>query len=256
MKKTFKILLSTLCLCPLLLCACQSNEYYKITAISSSSALGSVSGYSTDKVLEGSTITLTARENYPYTNPLIGWVKDNEYLVKIAGIKENATDTTLSLTASEDTSGKYTAVFAEDLSSMMYAYVSQTSFAIDDVTLEKADYSYELSYAIMSAGSDSFLPFEDEIGEDINTNILYFGGLGQSYVFKFKAEISLSINGTDGTTKIVETITNSNLISKDNFLDSLDFEFDADGSNAKFSLSLAKFSTQLKDFLQALPAEE
>ena len=52
MKKLTKTCLSLLCLSLLTLCACQSNDYYKITAISSSSALGSISGGSEEKIIE------------------------------------------------------------------------------------------------------------------------------------------------------------------------------------------------------------
>ncbi|MBE7073840.1 MAG: hypothetical protein E7379_01965 [Clostridiales bacterium] len=256
MKKSLKISLSLLCMCPLALCACQSNDYYKITAISSSSALGSVSGFSQEKVVEGSTVTLTARENYSINNPLLAWVKDNEYLVKIAShpLDSKERDLSLSIEASESTQGNYTAVFDEQDSSMMYAYINPESFyfAISETPIANESYEITLYYAILSAGSDNYLTYEYKFGDNLKTNIIYFGGLGNNYEYKFKILLTHKVDEVATHTYTLTT----NTISKSNFKDTSDIsiEFDAQSAEitppkANFSMSIKKFSTDLQSLI-------
>ncbi|MBO5394361.1 MAG: hypothetical protein J6A28_00455 [Clostridia bacterium] len=256
MKKALKSLLIIIFgLCPILLAACGSTNYYTITVNSSDTALGSVSKDKADSSLEDTKVTLFARENNPETNPLLGWVKDNEYLVKIANHTTEARDNKLELTSSAAAEGHYTAVFKEDLDSMMYAYISQTHFDIFDTPTsdpqaqDTESFSYKLSYAILSSGSNNYIPFEDKIGQDINTNILYFGGPGQNFYFKFKIELSFNIGEEENIQTFVLTETAQDWISKEVFPPKLNFEFKfEDGETEKngvFTIILSKFSEEM-----------
>ena len=212
MKKSFKILIALLfCLCPVLLTACGNTESYMFSVISSSTALGRVSGASSSPVNEGKTVYLTAKSNDEEKNPLICWVKNNEYLVEVATVKDGVLDTTLELTSSESTQGKYTAVFYEEADAMMYGYVNPV-IETEGLPTENVESKITLSYALMSAGSNNYLPYSYEMGAGKMPNILYFGGLGINNQFKFKIDLELTIEGE----KEVHTITSDTIISKTN----------------------------------------
>ena len=126
MKKSLKIFLTCLFLCPLLiLTACQSPAQYSITTNPSDSSLGSIpesSEINLNKKNEGTKITLSIKENYPETNPFICWIKDYK---KVVSSEKN-----LDLTYNAENEGNYTAVFEEtSLNKMMFSSLTiQTEF--------------------------------------------------------------------------------------------------------------------------------
>ena len=129
MKKTTKILMGILCLCPLLLLtACDSTTYYTINVYWSDWNYGSVVGnYSDPRQLEGTTMTLIATENTSTasTNPFICWIKNNNNVV--------STNRELQLTYNSSTAGDYVAVFEETNPSGM------TYMSLDNLVVEGLD---------------------------------------------------------------------------------------------------------------------
>lgn len=250
MKKTFKILFTLLfCLCPtLLLSACGSVDYYTINATSSSTTLGSVTGVPNAAVAQDSVVTLTARSNDETNNPLIAWVKDDEKLVEIPSLNQNGRDNSLVLASSAETEGKYTAVFNEPTSSMMYAFLSSANILyLDGKFVEPETFTTSFSYAIMSAGSSSFLPFQHEITKQ--PNVLYFGGAGVNREYKFNVTISF----TYGEETKQVAASSDLIISKTTFGDQESvaipfiFVFETEnGVNAgELIVTFTKFSTEL-----------
>lgn len=250
MKKTLKILFTLLfCLCPtLLLAACGSIEYYTISATSSSTSLGSVSGVPNAAVAQDSTVTLTARPNDEINHPLIAWVKNDEKLVKIPSINDGVRDNSLVVSASSESEGKYTAVFNEPNTSMMYAFLSSCNLlSIDGVLADPSSFTTSFTYAIMSAGSSTFLPFEHDLAKQ--PNILYFGGAGVNREYKFKVIISLTL----GETTVQVEASSDEIISKTTFDDELSLfipyaftvDFGDGEKNCELIVSFTKFTTEL-----------
>lgn len=241
MKKTLKILVMLLfCICPVLLAACEAVDYFSITAMTSDDSLGRIDGQSEEKIAGGTEITLVG-SSFKADNPLLCWIKNNETIVKIPEkTDENGNrDNTLKLVAGEETEGQYTAIFAEPASSMRYAYISNYTTSITDLfgdshVIGNEHYSIEMSYAVMTAGTNNYFPFNCNIKSG-NANVLYFGGLGENYEYKFTAKITiaeknLTINTTaptpDGATapdveveeaEVTFTLSSSVVVNNDSF---------------------------------------
>lgn len=214
MKKTTKILIGILCLCPLLLLtACDSTTYYTINVYWSDWNYGSVVGnYSDPRQLEGTTMTLIATKNTSTasTNPFICWIKNNNSVV--------STNRELQLTYNSSTAGDYVAVFEETNPSGM------TYMSLDNLVVEGLDsYSnvtFSLSYSLIGS-SNTFITFENgslsDTGEFIsdNTNVLFLGSAGQldTYQYRFRLEITSPTNS--GT--ITDTYTGQGYINNDSF---------------------------------------
>lgn len=198
MKKFLKVFLFIICLCPIvLLAACQSPSSYLITAKPSDSILGSVQGALTEQQTEGTGITLTAKENSPQTNPFICWVKDYKKVV--------STEKSLNITYNSYTAGFYTAIFAEkEYKNMRYACLSNILFDGN----EYSSVNYEISTALMAAGSNEYSEFtngELTVGTEIKTDctsVLYLGGGGVNNEYKFNIKLNLTpITETETTIK-------------------------------------------------------
>lgn len=214
MKKSIKMFLISLCLCPLLLLsACGTTTYYTITVSPSDSVLGSVLGTLSDTTqVEGTTMTLTAKENNAQTNPFVCWIKNNNTVV--------GTDSTLVLTYNSDTAGRYTALFAEtNPSSMMYTALNTITFdPADDVT----SINFSLSYSRTASGSDVYTTLASQTITTENTytsdhtSVLYLGSAGtiSSYQYRF----SLQITTTDSTGRESSyTLTSQTILSNSYF---------------------------------------
>lgn len=210
MKKSIKMFVILLCLCPLLLLtSCGTTTYYTITVSPSDSVLGSVLGsLSNSTQVEGTTMTLTAKENKPSTNPFICWIKNNNTVV--------STDLTLPLTYNSKTAGRYTALFAETSSnSMMYTALDTISFEpASDVT----SINFTLSYSRTASGSDVYttlasqtLTAENTYISD-HTSVLYLGSAGtiNNYQYRFRLELS-TIDSTGRET--LYTLTSQTLLN-------------------------------------------
>lgn len=205
MKKSLKILLSTLCLFPILIFSgCKSPSEYTISARPSDSFLGSipeVSNLNLSAKKEGSKITLNVKENFPDTNPFICWVKDYKKVVSV--------EKTLSLTYSENTAGNYTAVFHEiSQSNMMFASVDSLSFIPE--TENYVSVNYEMMYARDISGSTNFSSLENgsfNIEENYKTNnssIVYFGSAGDNYRYNIRVHIELTSRDNTLTTFYID----------------------------------------------------
>ena len=243
MKKTFKILFTLLfCLCPtLILAACGSVNYFTITSSSSSSTLGNVSGTPGSKVSEGTIVNLVAHSNNTENNPLLGWIKDDETLVKIA----SATDNVLSIEAKNGVDGKYTALFNEPAASMQYAYISNyNTLTVEDADYDASAYTVEVSYAIMSAGSSSYLPFKHDIANQ--PNVLFFGQAETNREYKFKVKITIPSE----TDPITLELSSDSIISRETFDDknSIEIEYNfvlPNEDSGNYTLTFTKFSTDI-----------
>lgn len=180
MKRSKKILLATLLLCPLvMLSACVPPPSYLITTSSSDSTYGRVNGDRKDKMVEGSKITLSVIEDDPLNHPFVCWVKDYKTVVSA----ENA----LEIEYNEDTAGHYTAVFHEETTSMRFTTLS----SIDVETTGFVSIEYKLDYSSSSSGSSNYSlltegTFEtSSLYKTDNTSVLYFGTLGSNIEYKF-----------------------------------------------------------------------
>lgn len=199
MKKLIKILLSFLCLCPLLLLtACSASTYYVINVSSSDDYIGTFSNNRNNnpRQLEGTSITLTAIEKSP-SNPFICWIKDNKTVI--------STNSKLQMKYSGQTAGNYTAVFEETPSGMMYT-------ALDNLRINNSNYygtNFALYYSNTISGNDMYVELErGSIGSDgtfnsSHTSVLYLGSVGtiNSFQYKFKIEFTAS----DGNMQFFET---------------------------------------------------
>ncbi len=198
MKKSIKTLLFILCLCPIiLLSACGITSYYNITVSTSSSVLGSVLGTLNNTTqAEGTSMTLTAKENYPSTNSFVCWIKDNSSVV--------STDLSINIVYNSQNEGKYTALFEEtNPNSMMYMSLTNIVFQLPS---NINSLIFDLSYSRTSSGSDMFITLENGTLTNENTyssshnKVLYLGGAGSvnNYQYRLKLNITtIDVNGTE-----------------------------------------------------------
>ncbi len=244
MKKSIKMFLISLCLCPLLLLtACGTTSYYTITVSPSDSVLGSVLGTLSDSTqVEGTTVTLTAKENSAQTNPFICWIKNNNTVV--------STDTALTLTYNSETAGRYTALFDEtNPNSMMYAAFDTITFEpIADVT----EINFTLSYSRTASGNDVYttlargsLSTENTYTSD-HTSVLYLGSVGtiSSYQYRFRLNITLvDSNGAETS----YSLTSQAILNNSSFNSTRDYEITIYDSNSDSDivLSFVKLSKEL-----------
>ena len=205
MKKSIKILLSFLCLCPLLLLtACGSSTYYVINVSSSDDYIGTFSNNRNNnpRQLEGTSITLTAIEKSS-SNPFICWVKDNKTVV--------STSSELQMTYSSQTAGNYTAVFEEAPSGMMYT-------ALDNLRINNSNYygaNFVLYYSNTISGNDVYVEFErGSIGSEgtfnsSHTSVLY----GETQSFEATTVLTNSTFNNTSTASIAITDNSSRNIT-------------------------------------------
>lgn len=218
MKKSLKIFVMLLfCLCPILFTACEAVDYFSITAMTSDDSLGRVSGYLETKVAGGTEITLVAN-SFNENNPLLCWIKDNETIVSVPKYKQGSEqrDNTFKLVASEATEGEYTALFAESPSTMKYAYVTSYTAKKGGVDISAENTTIDLSYAIMTAGTNNYLPFNIDVAKG-TANVLYFGGLGQNFEFKFQATITVKSGTEEAPIETTYSLTCDDIINKTTF---------------------------------------
>lgn len=214
MKKSVKILLSILCLCPmLLLSACTSSTTYIINVYWSDSTYGSVVGnFTNPRQVEGTTMTLVANENNSTssTNPFICWIKNDSKVV--------STDKELTLTYNSSTQGDYIAVFEETNPSKMI-YTSLDGLVISGLD-SYIGVTFVLSYATIE-NSNVFIPFESgsisETGEFISdhTSVLCFGGSGEREESQYRFRIEITSPTEDGT--ITNTYTSQGYFNNSSF---------------------------------------
>ena len=251
MKNRIKSIIAIiLCLCPIFMAACKNKDSFVITAISSDTTIGRVQWFSSDPVVEGTKVSIIAREDDEENHPLLCWIKNNEKIAKIANHTESKRDNTLDLVYGEETQGQYTALFADTYSNILFACIEKVEFAPvptetapanDEENAASDQYSYKISYAIMSAGSNSYLPFATE--NDL-LSTLYFGGIGQSYEFKFKIELVKTV----GENQITAISYSSTKISKTSLQEgsetqSFAFDFENDGiDDAKMNVKISKIT--------------
>lgn len=190
MKKSIKTFLILLLMTPmLLLAACSEPSSYLIKATPSDSLLGSIQGASSDALVEGTKITLIAKENAntASTNPFICWIKDQSKVV--------STEKTLDLTYNATNAGNYTALFAEtDLQKMMYVSVGDIALNSE---LEIQTIDFKLQYALSTASSDfrtitssSFENGQNYISD--YTNVLYLGNAASKNEYIIRLELVLT----------------------------------------------------------------
>lgn len=213
MKKSVKIFLILLCLCPiLLLTACTSPATYLITAVPSDSSLGVIQGaYNNEQLSEGTNITLIATEKQEtaLTNPFICWVKDYKTVV--------STEKELSLTYSQSTAGNYTAVFNEtSQNKMMFASINKINCSVEGYST----INYTIKYARVNSGSSDFIELENGSytnGQEYNTNntsLIYFGNAGANYEYKIQIDF-VFVTATGGETSYSVSFTD--LVNKESF---------------------------------------
>lgn len=234
MKKSVKILLSLLCLCPIvMLTACGDSTYYVINVSSSDDTIGTFSNNRSNnpRQLEGTSITLTAIEKNLDENPFICWVKDNNTVV--------STESQLQMTYSSQTAGNYTAVFEESPSGMMYT-------AVDYLNINNSSYngaSFTLYYS--NRGSDIYVELESgsfsSEGEYLSSHmaVLYLGGAGTmaNYQYNFKIDITLA----------EETISleSQAILSNNSFNGTSTTLINFNNDNIEISMSLEKLNNSL-----------
>lgn len=221
MKKSLKVVLTGLFLCPaLLFSACGSPAQYLITTNPSDSNLGSVmeaSDVNLNTKAEGTKITLTAKENQPTTNPFICWIKD--YKLVVSNSKE------LGLTYNQTNAGNYTAVFDEtSQNKMLFASLYNVAFNIDNDVQSENNYTnveYTVKYAILSSGSTNYSVLTDgryNLTEtSVNTNnrsVLYFGKAGADYNYVIRVDVTLK-NATGG--QLIQPFEFDNFVNKNDF---------------------------------------
>lgn len=254
MKKTLRILVMLLfCLCPVLLAGCEAVDYFSITAMTSDDSLGRVDGQSEEKIAGETEVTLIG-SSFKEENPLLCWIKNNEIIVKIPEqIEETGKrDNTLKLVAGEETEGQYTAIFAEPVASMKYAYISSYQVSKEGVDISAENVSMQLSYAVMSAGTNNYLPFNHDIAAG-NANVLYFGGLGESLEFKFQASVTVTEGTVETPIQTKYTVTSDQVVSRTTFVDGIDsvklVYSDSDKEVLSVTINISKLNTDIFSFV-------
>ena len=194
MKKSKKAMIFTLCLSPMMiLTACVPPSSYTISASSSDIYLGYVKGFDKNEKQEGSKVTLSAVSTSDA--PFLCWVKDNKTIVS------NESD--LNLSYSSETSGHYTAIFEEnDYSKMQYA--SLVDFDFNPSGYTKVE--YQINTALLASGSTDYYEFingEYSFGdkqEMESSSVMYFGGIGEQFVYLIKINFKLFDSKNQETT--------------------------------------------------------
>lgn len=252
MKKSLKIFIMLLfCLCPILLTACQAVDYFSITAMTSDDSLGRVDGYSETRVAGDTEVTLVAN-SFKEDSHLLCWVKDNETIVSVPTILDETgtRDNTLKLIAGEGTEGQYTAVFSESHSSMKYAYVSSYTATKNGADIS-GNISINLSYAIMTAGTNNYLPFDINVAGG-TAKVLYFGGLGENFEFKFQATLTENLGTEEQPIETTYTLSCNEIINKTTFVDGTDqieLTYDAHGDTVSLLLTFSKLNDGIFAFV-------
>ncbi len=213
MKKSIKILLILLLICPMvILSACTSPAQYLITALPSDSNLGTIQGaFNNEKLSEGTQINLLAveKQSTAFTNPFICWIKDYKTVV--------STNNQLSLTYNSENAGNYTAVFSEtSQSKMMFASINKINFSLENMTT----INYEIQYARINSGSSNFASLEIGSYANIeeyftsNKNVVYFGSAGSNYEYMIK--VNLNMQQSSGA-ETEYSVTFTTILNKDLF---------------------------------------
>lgn len=248
MKKSKKFLFASLLAIPMIaLVGCVPPNSYTINALPSDSNLGSILGAKNDiSAYEGTSLNLSVKELKPQTNPFICWVKDYKTVV--------SSEKTLNLKYNENTQGAYTAIFEEqDLTKMMYS-----SFSSANITTSNfAGVKYTLSYARTAFGSSNYIVMNEgslvpsETLNTSNTDVLYFGGLGENFEYKIKIALTfLQANGSETT----YTVDFSNFVSRSAFDDNgqvtlsgtiPNLPSSADDTNSYINLTFTKLKSSL-----------
>ena len=244
MKKSIKFFLLILWLCPIiLLSACGTTTYYSIFVSPSDSVLGSVLGtLSNTTQVEGTTMSLTARENNSSTNPFICWIKDNSTVV--------STDINLNLTYNSQNAGRYTALFEETSpNSMMYTAVDSITFQIPTNT---TSISFELKYYRASSGSEQSITLESgqlttsNIYNSNHNSLLYLGSVGtlNSYQYRLSMDITLIDNSGRET---IYSLTGQTTLDNTAFnrQQSVDILLEDSISNTQIVISFVKLTKNL-----------
>jgi len=204
MKKSTKAMLFSLCMSPvILMTACVAPPSYTITASSSDISLGYVKGFDKQAMQKGQKVTISAISTSD--SPFLCWIKDNKLIVS----KEEK----LNLTYNNKNEGHYTALFKEnDITKMQYANLVDFSFSPSGYT--KVD--YEINTALLTSGSSDYYNFTNgshTIGdkEEIQSNsVLYFGGIGDEYIYLIKLNLKLHDNKSQETSFEYTLQTNLN----------------------------------------------
>lgn len=185
MKKSKLLIISSLCLSPLLLLtACVPPQSFSITASSSDSTLGNVYGQYFEEMQEGTKVTLKAVPTED--NTFVCWIKDNKQIT--------SQESELNLSYNNETSGHYTAVFQEtQISKMQYASLSGLDFEISGYSKVE----FNVSTALVATGSDEYTDFvngEYVAGQENSidpSSVIYFGGAGQNLTYTIKVQFKL-----------------------------------------------------------------
>lgn len=235
MKKSKKILISTLCLCPmLLLTACVPPPNYLITASSSDSTWGRAEGAIAEEMPEGTEMLLTVAETSPTDHPFICWVKDYKTVA--------TTESIFKLSYTEETAGHYTAVFEDEASKMLFATLSSIEFDGSGYT----NIDYTLNYSSSASGSNNYSQLSsgtfdpNAVYNTDLTSVLYFGSLGS--VTEYKFEINVAITDSVGA------ITNHTI----RFAQKVDNSTFAGTSSCQISAQVGETETNIKLTFQKL----
>lgn len=182
-----------MCLIPsIVLSACTVKKNYLITAFSSDTQLGIVTGMdNSNSKIEGTNITLKANER---DGEFVCWIKNNKEI-----IEGNENDSkSLTLIYGQQTAGSYTALFRDtnNNKNMLYAMLagvsSSDSMSNLEITWVRRDIQNEQN-------NDNKISITTEIPANTDTSVLsnkvfHFGKLGQNISYQFNAKIT-TVNG-------------------------------------------------------------
>ena len=204
MKKKLPFLILMVFVLPLFaFFGCNEVTYFSVTAYSSSTIFGSVSGTGTYE--SGSTITLTATAKQNST--VIGWLYQNTTLLSNENgytitTSDDKTNSTLSFESKEATQGRYTAVFED--SKMMYVKLDSYQFETEEpITLLSMSVLQGNNTSSMSEAykSDEQKEIATQEAYPITTNqVLKLSASSSSVV---EAEISVIVDNTQRNFNLV-----------------------------------------------------
>ena len=247
MKKIRIFALASMVILPALaLFACGEPQYYSITTFSNSDLLGTASGGSAKEVQEGSKLTLTASAKPSANSSFLCWIQNSNKIV--------SRQSQMEVTASSETSGRYTAVFEGktsadtiNYSQMMYAMATSLNYEVDGV----ANVKYTIEYASLTA-SDNFHTlsngeYDQSRGNGIAGNdVFYLGSAGNLFSYTFKVNLTevrysnSDMVSTIGEVKLTGEVSSTKFDTNGNIV----LEGQDDRGN-KLSLTLSKLSSAI-----------
>ena len=106
----------------------------------------------------------------------------------------------------------------------------------------------------MTAGTNNYLPYNHDLKSG-NCNILYFGGLGENFEFKFQAEFILNAGTAEQPIDVYYTLNSNDIVSKSSFedgVDTVELSYNkGEDTEMIVTLTIAKVGVSILNYIEA-----